>query len=430
MEDIHAKISVFRSLFKGREDVFAIRWERDRKSGYMPAFSFDPYRLRTHQMNGGTFQNYSEKSYLKLTDDQIAKHLNGELVMGLYPLLPDNNSCFIAADFDEGDWIESARKFIEVCDNVLVPAYLERSRSGNGAHVWIFFDNIFPAYKSRRLVLSLLISSGIISAFDKNTSFDRLFPNQDYLSGKGFGNLIALPLNGHSIKQGNSCFIDPKTLEVYKNQWQYLREIKRVSTEHLEKLFTGLSNNPQKENFSETLTIWLKNNIELNRNAVGPILFNFIKEELNFLNIEFIIKKNSGRNTFNTNRYFQFVEEQGNKIYLPKGFIGKLIRFCREHSIAYNFIDQRKLNIPVTFLFQATLRSHQEKSMAVIHKKDMGVLVAPPGSGKTILALKIVSEKKQPSLIIVHRKQLVVQWMERIETFLGILKNEIGHNWQ
>jgi superfamily II DNA or RNA helicase len=427
MENLQLKISLFRSLFKGREDVFAIRWEKDKKSGYMPAYFFDPYRFRTHKAKGGTFQNYPDKSYLQLSDDQIAKHLNGEQVVGLYPLLSDNTSWFIAADFDEGDWIVSGKKFIQACNDVTLPAYFERSRSGNGGHIWIFFDKPFSAFKSRKVILSLLTSSGIVSAFDKNTSFDRLFPNQDNLSGKGLGNLIALPLNGTSLQQGNSCFINPITLHPYTDQWQFLRQIERVSTEYFEGLFSRLSNTPQPENDKGILNITLRNNIVLNRNAINPTLFHFINEELNILNTEFIIKKNSGRNTFGTDRYFRFIEELGNNILLPKGFIGKLIRFCRDNSIAHSFIDQRKLNSPVTYSFQANLRSYQQESMEAINKKDIGVIVAPPGSGKTVMALKIVAEKQQPALIVVHRKQLAMQWMERIEAFLGIVQKDIGH---
>ena len=153
MENLHTKISLFRSLFKGREDIFATRWEKDKKSGYMPAYFFDPYRYRAHKMKGGTFQNYPDKSYLQLTDDQIAKHLNGEHVVGLYPLLSDNTSWFIAADFDEGDWIASCKKFVHACNDVSLPAYFERSRSGNGGHIWIFFDKPFSAFKSRKVIL-------------------------------------------------------------------------------------------------------------------------------------------------------------------------------------------------------------------------------------------------------------------------------------
>lgn len=419
-------ISLFKYLFKGREDVFATRWEKDKKSGYMPAYFFDPYRFRVHKMKGGTFQNYADKSYFPLTDEQIIKHLSGEQQIGLYPLLPDNTSWFIAADFDEGNWIESAHKFINACSEVGIPAYLERSRSGNGGHVWIFFERPFPAYKSRKIVLSLLTSSGVISAFDKNISFDRLFPSQDSLSGKGLGNLIALPLNGLSLQQGNSCFIDPSTLQPYANQWNFIGQIKRIPVKQLEALFSGLESNHDPVSYTSNLAITLRNDIHLNRNAVVPALFSFIKEELNFLNTEFIIKKNSGRNTFGTARYFRFIEEQGDSILLPKGFIGKLIRFCRDNSIVYNLEDQRKTHQLVPFSFQATLRPHQQECMKLISKKEMGVVVAPPGSGKTVMALKMIADKQQPSLIIVHRKQLAQQWMERIEAFLGIPQKDIG----
>lgn len=195
METIKENIELFKSLFRGREDVFALRWEKENKSGYMPAVTYDRYMLRMHKASGGTFQNYRDKQYLPLDDFQIAKHLRGEHLAGVYPLLTDNTSWFIAADFDEQNWIEACRNFIGICKRENIPAYLERSRSGNGGHVWVFFDTPYPAIKSRKVILSLLEQCGAISAFDKNASFDRLFPNQDYLSGKGLGNLIALPLH-------------------------------------------------------------------------------------------------------------------------------------------------------------------------------------------------------------------------------------------
>jgi hypothetical protein len=136
---IDKNLFIFRSLFKGREDVFALRWEKGPNSGYMPAYYYDPFRYRAHKMTGGTFQTYTDKTYLPLTNEQIKKHLNGDQLIGLYPLLKDNTSWFIAADFDEQNWIAESRKFIEYCNRKNLPACLERSRSGKGGHVWIFF---------------------------------------------------------------------------------------------------------------------------------------------------------------------------------------------------------------------------------------------------------------------------------------------------
>ena len=428
-ESLSNQIQLFKSVFKGREDVFAIRWEKEKKSGYMPAYFYDPYLYRAHKMKGGTFQNYNDKTYLKLNDQEIAKHLNGEQLIGAYPLLQDNTSNFIVADFDEANWIADARKFLSACNEKNIPAYLERSRSGNGGHVWIFFEQPYPAIRSRKIFISILEQSGAFSVFDKSSSFDRLFPNQDFLSGKGLGNLIALPLFRKTLEQGNSCFINADTLQPYAEQFEFLKSIKRISISELDQLYQLLNttSNSTFQKVSEgKLVIALNNEVKISRDGMTTPLINFLKEELNFTNSEFIIKKKIGKHTFGTERYFKFVEETENEVIVPRGFIGKLIRFCRENKIEHDFIDERKKHKAISFFFNAKLREYQETVVESITKKDLGVIVAPPGSGKTIVALKIISEKQQPALIIVHRKQLVEQWTERIETFLGIPKIEIG----
>ncbi len=428
-ENFSNQIQLFKSVFKGREDVFAIRWEKVDKSGYMPAYHFDPYRYRTHKMKGGTFQNYTDKTYLRLTDDEIAKHLKGEQYIGIYPLLPDNTSWFLAADFDEDNWVNDSRIFLKVCTEKGIPAYLERSRSGKGGHVWIFFEHPYPAIRSRKIFISLLEQSGAFSLFDKGSSFDRLFPNQGFLSGKGLGNLIALPLFKKTLEQGNSCFIDAETLQPITDQWQFLQAIKRISLPQLDKLYQEVSNSlvqVVQKSGSGKLAICLNNQVSLRREGMTTALINFLKEELNFASTEFIIKKKIGKSTFGIERYFKFVEETENEVFVPRGLVGKLLRFCRENKIENEFIDERKKQKAIPYLFNAQLREHQQAALESTAKKDLGVIVAPPGSGKTIVALKIISDKQQPALIIVHRKQLVEQWIERVETFLGIPKNEIG----
>jgi superfamily II DNA or RNA helicase len=422
-------IHIFQSLFKGREDVFAVRWEKGIKSGYMPAYQYDPYHYRAHKMKGGTFQNFLDKTYLPLTNNDIQKHFDGIQQIGIYPLLQDNTSWFLVADFDKKNWKEEAVQFLNACKNENIPTYLERSRSGNGGHIWIFFDKPYPAIKSRKIFISILEQSGAFSMFDKSSSFDRLFPNQDFLSGKGLGNLIALPFFKPAFEKGNSSFLNPKTFEPVADQWDFLSKIHRVSTNHLDELFRKISfasedTLPIKTNGK--LTILLSNNIRISRLGLTTPLINFIKEELNFANTEFFIKKQSGKSTFGTERYFKLVEETENEIIIPRGFIGKLIRFCKEINIEYDFVDNRKQSPAIHFSFNASLRSHQLKTIEIVTKKDFGVIVSPPGSGKTVLGLKIIAEKRQPALIIVHRKQLLEQWAERIEAFLGIPKREIG----
>ena len=430
--NLNSQLTIFKSLFKGREDVFAIRWEKGDKSGYMPAYYFDPYKFRAHKIKGGTFQDYPDKTYLAFTDEQIIKHLNGEQLIGVYPLLKDNTSWFLAADFDKENWIAQCRAFIKVCNEKNIPAYLERSRSGKGGHVWIFFEQPFPAIKSRKIFISILELAGIFSIFDKSSSFDRLFPNQDFLSGKGFGNLIALPFYKKTYEQGNSCFVNMDSMEVYKDQWDFLNNIHKISITDLDELYqktTGSSTAgaaiPELP-VNNRLTIVLNKFVFINRAGINTALINFITKELNFANSEFFIKKKIGKNTFGTERYFKFIEETEREVIIPKGMIGKIIRFCVENKIEYDFKDERKRLPDISFNFNAPLREYQNVAIAAADKKGIGVIVAPPGSGKTIIGLKIIAQKQQPALIIVHRKQLAEQWEERIETFLGIPKNEIG----
>ena len=419
------QIQLFKSVFKGRDDVFAVRWEKGNKSGYIPAHSFDPYFYRAHKAKGGTFQNYKDKTYLALTDAQIEKHLKGDQLVGIYPLLTDNTSWFIAADFDEEKWEEECRAFVSACKEKGITAYLERSRSGKGGHVWIFFEQHYQALRSRKIFISILEEGKIFSPFDKG-SFDRLFPNQDFHSGKGLGNLIALPLHKSSWEQGNSCFINPNTLEPIQDQWDLLRNVIRVPKSKLDDLYNEIAETKTVQVFTGKLQINLSNSIHINRTGLTLKLTNFLKDELNFTNAEFFIKQKSGRNTYGTKRYFKFIEEKEHELIIPKGFIGKLVRYCKEQTLDYEFVDNRRRVNPVVFSFHAQLKPYQVSVINTVSKKDIGVIVAPPGSGKTVIALKVIADRQQPTLIIVHRKQLAEQWLERIETFLGIPKHQIG----
>jgi superfamily II DNA or RNA helicase len=321
-----------------------------------------------------------------------------------------------------------------MCNQYQIPACLERSRSGNGGHVWIFFDSNYPAYKSRKIILHILEFAGIISPFDKNSNYDRLFPNQDYHSGKGLGNLVALPLQQKALENNNSCFIDPNSLAPFDDQWEFLQKIQRVTIEHLDKIFKTLESSntatkiiPEKALSTENgIQIVLNNQIVISRKQLTPDLIFFLRDNLNFVNSDYIIKKKLGKNTFGTSAYFRMLEEKDGFVLLPKGFIGKLLRFCNEQKITYQLIDERKKLTEVNFSFKASLYEYQQEAVDITGKKEMGIIVAPPGSGKTIMGLSIIANKKQPALIIVHRKQLFDQWVERIQSFLGIAEAFIG----
>lgn len=419
--------------------MFAIRWEKDSKSAYMPAYDLNWDDFAKHKARGGTLKDFPNKQFSRLTEQRILNHLAGKEVIGLYPLLTDNTSWFIVADFDgtlsnKNSWMDECRVFLKHCEKLSIPVYLERSRSGNGGHAWIFFVTNYHAFKSRKIVLHILESAGIISPFDKNSNFDRLFPNQDSLSGKGIGNLIALPLQGKALENSNSVFIDPITLKPFPDQWVYLQSVKRVTSDYLDKILDSFSTRthdikpPTGESFSiqNEIQIRLSNQIEISRKQITPDLISFLRDNLNFVNSDYIIKKKLGKNTFGTEPYFKMLEEKDGSLLLPRGFIGKLLRFCKEKNIGYQLIDERRKHTEIIFSFKASLYGYQQQAIDTTHKKEMGIIAAPPGSGKTIMALAIVAHKKQPALIIVHRKQLFDQWIERIQSFLGIAESFIG----
>jgi hypothetical protein len=201
------QISLYRSLFATRDDVFAKYWAdmMNKKTGYVPVYKLNQ---KTHALTG----------------DVIREHLLGKQTIGVYPLFPDNTTAFLAIDFDGNDWLVLARKVIEQAKLINIFSYLERSRSGEGGHVWIFFDQCIVAHKARQLGKLLLFQAGITT----RKTFDRMFPSQDVHTGKGLGNLICLPLQGKAVAEGNTVFIDDEG-NVYPDQWQLLDSIKRVS---------------------------------------------------------------------------------------------------------------------------------------------------------------------------------------------------------
>ena len=407
------RIRIFNSLFKGRSDVFPKRWEKQdgSGSGYSPVYS-----------------DWAKKNFTPLSDAFIENHLIGGITIGVYPILTDNTSYFIAADFDDGKWKEHALRLIEECKKNNLAVYLERSRSGKGGHVWCFFENNYPSYKSRAIFFSLLRSSKNIDDFDKDDSFDRLFPNQDQLSGKGLGNLIALPLQGQPRKNGNSIFVDPISLEPFADQWNFLSNVEKNSTEKLDALFikcTGKNDKPVQTKNGEIL-ITLSEYVSIPKSQINSKLTTFLREELNFFNAEYAMKKNMNMPTYDLERYFKTVISEESEVLVPRGFLEELKSYLREQGIPFQISDKRNRLEEVAVHPSFELFKHQQEALKHFEKADCGILVAPPGSGKTIMGLVIIAQKKQSALILVHRKQIYDQWIERIENFLNIPKKDIG----
>jgi superfamily II DNA or RNA helicase len=410
------------SRFKGRNDVFARRWQKwdGSISGYAPVYTD------------------SKKIMLEpFTAAWAEKHLLGNAVLGVYPLLGDNTSHFIAADFDGDGWKKSVRTFYGTCRKYNVPVAIERSRSGNGAHAWLFFSEPYPAYKSRRIFTSLLREADVIGEFEKNETFDRLFPNQDYLSGKGLGNLIAMPLQGATRKSGNSVFVDVENdFKIVDDQWTFLKDVRLMTPVEMDTLYETLNRpediafgrkaNRKSRKDKRIIDLVVSSTIHIRKNELIPSLVSYLREELNLLNIEYIVKERAGLPTYGSPRFIKTIETDEESVLIPRGFLAELRQWLDKHEIHYSITDKRHMADLVRFAVKTELYPYQDKALRAFTKIDQGVMVAPAGSGKTIMGLGLISQKKQPAIILTHRRQIYDQWLERIEHTLGIPKTKIG----
>jgi len=422
------KIKLYRSLFRGRDDVFARRWEKN--GSYFPDYTFDWNEFNAHKANGGTIKDFHNKELTPLTDEVVRKHLSGQITIGIYPILEDNTSYFLAADFDKENWLEDCQNYLQVMAEVGLTAYIERSRSGNGGHAWIFFDDTYPCHKSRAIGLEVVRKILKLSAFDKEASFDRLFPNQDTIAKDGFGNLIALPFQGESVRAGNTVFINPNTGTPYEDQFEILKTAKRYSTQELDVAYNKAVDNTADEAVATTknkrLKISVGQNITLNKSQLNGALIGYLKEELNFLNTEYLTKKRLGMSLYQVQKYFRLIDESSKTISLPRGFLSRLLKFLYENDIKYeiSFVTPRLAGCK--FKSHIKLTDQQEQIVAAAMAEKQGVIVAPPGSGKTMIGMELIARHQKPTLVLVHRKQLLDQWVERIQTYLNVPKTHIG----
>jgi superfamily II DNA or RNA helicase len=408
------RIQIFKKFFRGRTDVFAVRWETsDGKKGYSPA-------------KDGNDQ------YLALNDQVLYNHLIGKQTIGIYPLLRDETCWFLAVDFDKNNWQKDALAFLKTCQELNVPACMERSRSGNGCHLWIFFEQAIPAAVARKLG-HLLLSRTIENNHEVGMkSFDRFFPNQDTLSKAGLGNLIALPLQGTARKLGNSIFVD-ENFKPFNEQWLFLKEVRKMTLNEVIRLTVGfeppiIDTHPKQEVkvLPKTLKVIEKNGLYIEKAKLPASFIQKIIGIAAFNNPEFYKAQAKRLSTNLIPRTIKCSEETKYSLILPRGCKEELFSLLSEHSIDVEFQDETNHGLEISANFQGTLRLEQEQAVSKLLEHHNGILSATTGFGKTVVAAALIAERKVNTLVIVHRKQLIDQWKQSLSSYLDLKLKQIG----
>ncbi|WP_346772878.1 DEAD/DEAH box helicase family protein [Rhodococcus sp. 14C212] len=428
------KVRFYADLFRCRTDVYAVRWEnrRDGRSGWMPA-------IEGRWVKG---MSRSEVPYLPLTAEVVAQHLLGEHHIGLYPLADDDTCWWVSADFDKDTAMLDALAYLKAARASAIPAALEVSQSGRGAHVWIFFAHPTQAGLARRIATSLIGEAIGLRGSMSLTSYDRLFPSQDVHTGRGMGNLIAAPLNGARRQHGTTVFLDPATLEPFDDQWAYLSSIARLSANDVTAI---AARRPAPKTGHEVRRLQLPTStkivprpaavirasfrarMQLTATDLGPAMISAVKHAASIPNPEFHARQRARRSTWDTPRFLRSYNETiDGDLVLPRGLLPLLTTLVESAGSALHIDDHRVAGTPQHFRLATELRPEQQAAVRQLADEDTGVLIAPPGSGKTVIACAAIASRATTTLILVDRKALADQWRARLHTHLGVRCGQIG----
>lgn len=457
------KIKIFMNLFRGREDVFPKRWENAKtgKSGYSPACFHEWVRGKCNKPRIKC-SDCLYQAFIPLTAEVIRKHLAGENIagirmdytIGIYPMLTGDKCWFLAIDLDKKLWQSDATAFIHTCRKKRIPFALERSRSGNGGHVWIFFDQPILASQARKMGAALITETMDNWPDIGFESYDRMFPNQDTIPSGGFGNLIALPLQRLPREKGNSIFLDDN-LQPYHDQWAFLASVARMTVQDVDRVVEEASCNdkiigvrmPIEEDYEQpwdikpsrkyldipigqalpqTVSLVISNQLFIAKQNLPSALISKLIRLAAFQNPEFYIAQSMRLSTFGKPRIIACAEVSKNYIALPRGCLDEAIQVLRSLDIKVVIDDKRVLGYPIKLSFQGVLTQEQAKCAKKLSEYDIGVLAATTAFGKTVIGASMIATRNTNTLIIVHRKHLLDQWIEKLQMFLNLERGQIG----
>lgn len=437
------KLALFRQRFAGRDDVYAVRWtsKKTGKSGWSPA------------VRGGFYRgDESDADHLSLTDDVVERHLRGgsDYHVGLYPMIADDMCRLLVCDFDDESWRHDAAAYANECRRAGLQVLAEISRSGEGAHVWLFFNEAVPAATARVAGLGLLHAAMARVPGMSFASYDRFFPSQDTLpersTGRGrLGNLIALPLQGDCRRRATSVFADPETWQPFGDQFAALAACAPATFAQLNELATSLATprvgpshmlarRPKRATIrasakvmaGQKLTVRRDSMVHVPTAALPSAVVTELKHMASVANPEFYRKQAQRFSTFGTPRFVTCFEHDEGELRLPRGLSDEAVTLLNDAGFTVSVDIDRRAHHAIDIEFTGELRPSQQSAVDALLAHDMGVLVAPPGSGKTVIACALIAHRRVPSAILVNRADLVVQWRERLQQFLSLEEKQIG----
>ena len=457
------KIKIFMNLFRGRTEVFPKKWDNSKtgKSGYSPTCS-NEWIKGTCNKPRIKCSDCPNQAFIALTGEIIRKHLGGEdfngskreYTIGIYPMLADDTCWFLAVDLDKDQWQRDAAAFIKTCQQKSIPYALERSRSGNGAHIWIFFDKPILASHARKMGAALLTETMDSCPEIGFESYDRFFPNQDTLPSGGFGNLIALPLQRFPRDQGNSLFLD-NNFNPYQDQWMFLQSVPKMSGDAVNRIVEDAAYNgkivgvrmpteedeekpwdmnpsrkvadmPIDQALPKSVNIVVSNQIFVGKQNLPPALINKLIRLAAFQNPEFYKAQSIRLPTFGKPRIIACAEDFPDYIGLPRGCLEEVVDLLNSLGIEVILDDKKWGGNRLKLNFLGKLTDEQKKAAKKLFQHDIGVLAATTAFGKTVVGAHMIAKRKTNTLIIVHRRQLLDQWIERLKVFLDLCPDQIG----
>lgn len=453
--DPESKIQLFLERFRCRPDLYAKLWEYTAtdgttKKGYVPALT-PPWRGKAGKNAKRGYDTLPPEAFLPLDESAARDHLEGRHTIGTYAIRRNDSCVFLAADFDDAHWETDCTAYLQTARALGVEAALERSRSGQGGHAWIFFSQPVPARLARKLGTLILARASAGRSQIKLSSYDRLFPNQDTLPKGGFGNLIALPLQKVPRQAGNSVFLDDH-FQPYADPWTHLAGLQRLSLPELEAILAphtsqesgtaqpveqglkeaermldqGLDSQRPLE-YSGKIALTLFNGLRLGLDTgLPPGLISAFKRSATFANSTFFERQQLRFSTYNTPRYIFCGENLDGDLWLPRGCLDDCHAWASEAGAEMEIKDVRPASPRRRFRFKGELDALQKKALKALAAHDTGVLVAPTGTGKTVIACALIAMRKVSTLVLVHRAPLLEQWKSRLQDFLGLKAADIG----